>query len=108
MIAHSYSYRADNAHANEPSRIVVMPSSEKYVEGMQKLQVMAYNPAPDEMDTILVAEKFRNHLRMFPEGQFVAVDTATDEVVGLTASMRLQFNPAEALLASWNATTGDG
>lgn len=111
MIAHKYQYkhRAEDAHANQHSRIVVMPSSMKYVEKMEKLQLVVYNPSPEEgLDGILTADHFRNHLRVFPEGQFIAVDAETDEVVGLTASMRLDFNPAESLLDSWKATTGDG
>ena len=109
MIAHSYTHRADNARANEPSRIVVKPSSEQYVEKMEQLQLLVYEPTPEEgLDGILTADCFRNHLRVFPEGQFIAVDTATDEVVGLTASMRINFYPAESLLDSWSATTGDG
>jgi hypothetical protein len=81
----------------------------KYVEKMEKLQMLVYNPSAEEgLDGILTADHFRNHLRVFPEGQFIAVDTETDEVVGLTASMRLNFNPAESLLDSWKATTGDG
>jgi hypothetical protein len=111
MIAHKYQYkdRADDARANEPSRIVVKPSSEQYVEKMEQLQLRVYEPTPEEgLDGILTADCFRNHLRVFPEGQFIAVDTTTDEVVGLTASMRINFNPAESLLDSWRATTGDG
>lgn len=109
MIANSFTHRAGNALVKEPSRIVVIPSSEQYVEKMEQLQMLVYQPTPEEgLDGILTADCFRNHLRVFPEGQFIAVDTATDEVVGLTASMRLNFNPAESLLDSWRATTGDG
>ncbi len=111
MIAHKYQYkdRANHAHAKEPSRIVVKPSSQAYVEKMEQLQMLAYNPSPEEgLNGILTAEAFRNHLRVFPEGQFIAVDTETDSVVGLTASMRLDFNPAFSLLDSWEAATGDG
>ena len=105
MIAHKYQYK----HRPEEARIVVMPSSEKCVEGMERLQMLVYDPSPEEgLDGILTADHFRNHLRVFPEGQFIAVDAETDEVVGLTASMRLDFNPAESLLDSWRATTGDG
>jgi hypothetical protein len=81
----------------------------QYIEKMEKLQMLVYNPSAEEgLDGILTADHFRNHLRVFPEGQFIAVDSETDEVVGLTVSMRLNFNPAESLLDSWKATTGDG
>lgn len=76
---------------------------------MEQLQMLVYNPSPEEgLNGILTAEAFRNHLRVFPEGQFIAVDTKTDSVVGLTVSMRLDFNPAFSLLDSWEAATGDG
>jgi hypothetical protein len=84
--------------------VIVLPSSERYVEQMEELQAIAY--AGD--DEILHADEFRSHLQYFPEGQFVAIDTATDRVVGLTAAMRLDFLPAEDLLDTWRATTGDG
>ena len=105
MIAHKYQYK----HRAEDAHIVVMPSSAKYAEKMEKLQLLVYNPTAEEgLDGILTADHFRNHLRVFPEGQFIAVDSETDEVVGLTASMRLDYNPAESLLDNWKATTGDG
>ncbi len=87
----------------QPSEIVVVPASKEHVEQMAALQRIAY-----EDDDILTAENFASHLRYFPEGQFVALDTATDAVVGLTASMRIDFNRAEKLLESWHVTTGDG
>lgn len=107
MIAHKYQYK--HRPEDEPSLVVVKPSSAKYVEKMEKLQMLVYKPkTEEEMDGILTADHFRNHLRVFPEGQFIAVDTDTDEVVGLTVSMRVDYNPAEQLLESWKATTGDG
>jgi hypothetical protein len=84
--------------------IVVMPTQVWHTEQMEDLQRTAY-PGDDEY---LHADEFRSHLRYFPEGQFVAIDTYTNRVIGLTASMRLDFNPADDLLETWRATTGDG
>jgi hypothetical protein len=90
--------RIDNAE------IVIVPSHERYAEQMEELQSIAYAGDPE----ILHAEEFRSHLRHFPEGQFVAIDTATERVIGLTSGMRIDFNPAEDLRETWRATTGDG
>jgi hypothetical protein len=89
---------------NPQPDVIVVPSNERYVEQMEALQSIAYAGDPE----ILHADEFRSHLRHFPQGQFVAIDTATDQVVGLTACMRLDFLPAEDLLDTWRATTGDG
>jgi hypothetical protein len=87
-----------------PAEIIIVHASEQYVEQMENLQRIAYGDDPE----ILHAEEFRSHLHYFPQGQFIAIDTATDTVVGLTASMRLKFSPSEDLLETWRATTGDG
>jgi hypothetical protein len=98
------------AIANKPQQlntstaeIVVIPAHERYVEQMGALQRAAY-----EDDDVMTADHFRSHLHYFPEGQFIAIDTATDQVVGLTSGMRVDFNRAEKLLESWHVTTGGG
>jgi hypothetical protein len=75
----------------------------QHVDQMAALQRIAYDD-----DDILTAENFASHLHYFPDGQFVALDSATDTVVGTTAGMRIEFNRAEKLLESWHVTTGDG
>jgi hypothetical protein len=98
------------ALANEPKQlnnpnpeIIVLQAQMRYVEQMGALQRIVY----DDED-VMSAAHFRSHLRYFPEGQFVALDTTTDRVVGTTSSMRIDFNRAEQLLESWHVTTGDG
>jgi len=117
MIAHKYHYKdrqskTTTEYAPRPAasedRILILPSSERYFEQMEQLQYEVYNVTPQNNDGCLTAEKFRNHARVFPEGQFIAVDAKTDRVIGLTASMRLDYDPTKPLLESWKATTGDG
>jgi hypothetical protein len=55
----------------------------------------------------LTADKFRQHLAIFPEGQFMALDKATDRVVGLTVSMRVNLDANDAA-KSWAELTNDG
>ena len=94
------------AHQHIPLIVAIRPS-EQYFGQMEALQADAYSCKLGE-DGLLTADHFRKHLEVFPEGQFIAVETETDRVVGMTVSMRLDFNPSQPLLDSWNATTNYG
>lgn len=48
-----------------------------------------------------------SHLKMFPEGQFVAVETATQKVVGMAASLIVRWDDYEDH-ASWREFTDSG
>ncbi len=56
----------------------------------------------------LTAEKYARHLEIFPEGQFLALEVETDTVIGVTTSMRLDFDPVKPCLRSWAEITSDG
>jgi GNAT superfamily N-acetyltransferase len=90
------------------STLVVIPSSADYAEQMQQLQHIVYHSTPEEPDGVLLAEHFRNHVKVFPEGQFIALDTATNTVVGLTVSMRMNFDPNKPFIEPWLVTIGGG
>lgn len=90
------------------THIVVIPSSEKYADQMEVLDRIGYDIAPDSDEPVTTADMFRNHIRVFPEGQFIALEVETDRVVGLTSSMRVDFDPSKPLLDSWAKTTGYG
>ena|SRR5215213_3736786 len=102
MIAYKYPYENSK---QQDSPLVVVPSSAKYAEQMVDLMAAAYGCPPEETYT---PEQFRTQIRVFPEGQFIALDTRTDRVVGLTISMRVNFDPQHALLESWVETTNYG
>lgn len=93
---------------SEPASIIVVPSHAKYAYGIEQLQAEAYQADPHEWDDMITAEKALSHLAMFPEGQFVAVDTATDKVIGMTTAMRIDFNPDEPFVEPWTTTTDYG
>ncbi len=108
MNVHKHYYRH---RQSGDARIVVIPAKPEYVEQMESLHQRAYGyRAADvsDCDECLTAEKFRNHLRVFPEGQFIALDTATDDVVGATVSMLIDFDPASPVLEAWVKTTDFG
>ena len=95
----------------EPARqngITIIPSSATYAEQMEIMTGIVYKLDPREDDTCLHAEHFREHLNVFPEGQFTAIDTQTDTVVGLTVSMRYNFNPDRPTLEPWWHVIGYG
>lgn len=53
------------------------------------------------------AEQLESHLRVFPEGQLVAVDAATGAVVGMAASLIVYWDDYD-LSASWRDFTDHG
>lgn len=95
--------------ASSQSAIQILPSSERYVAQMEHLMATVYNLDPnDEESGIFDVARFRKHLEIFPEGQFIAVDTATDKVVGFTVSMRVNYSAQSPLNASWWDLIGQG
>ncbi len=93
---------------DQPSRqrITIAPSSARYAEQMESLSHAVYGSTHDHPDGTLLAEHFRRHVELFPEGQFVALEGG--RVVGLTASMRIPFDPAQPFIESWYETISDG
>jgi len=87
--------------------IVVIPSAVEYAQAMEALQFLVYDIGSlDDCDDCLTAAKFREHVRIFPEGQFIALDGG--RVVGVTASMRINFDPDQPMAEPWVKTIGDG
>jgi hypothetical protein len=87
--------------------IVILRPSEKYFEQMCQLDAKCY-PLEEDKTQWITPDYYRSQMIHFPEGQFIAVDTATDQVVGLTQSMRVDFDPEQPLLESWYQTTNYG
>lgn len=108
MIVHKHYFRD---RQSGDARIAVIPSTSKYAEPMEALHQRAYGYSPSEVDgcdECATAAKFRNHLRVFPEGQFTALEVAANQVVGCTVSMLVDFDPARPVLESWVKTTDFG
>jgi hypothetical protein len=100
----------DNDPASK-THIIVIPSSVEFVEQMEELQRIVYGYTAGEEETFpdyLTAAHFRSHLDIFPEGQFIALEKETGRVVGLTASMRIDFDPSLGLQEPWWVTTDYG
>ena len=88
--------------------IAIIPSAAEYAAHMETVTGIIYETDPREDDSCFNADHFRQHLKVFPEGQFIAVDTQTDTVVGLTVSMRYNFNPDRPTLEPWWHVIGYG
>ncbi len=109
--------KLNSTHLTRPrqhreTQIAVIPSSNKYLGQMEMCHQLAYGYTLDanasEVDAeALTAEKFRQHLAIFPAGQFIALDKATNRVVGLTVSMRVDLKAHDAA-KSWAELTNDG
>lgn len=73
---------------------------------MEDLSHLVYGSSRENPDGTLTAAHFRRHIEVFPEGQFTALEAR--RVVGLTASMRIAFDPAYPFIESWYTTISDG
>lgn len=106
MDAHTFEYRP---RQSGEAQLVVLPGSSRYADQMEQCHQVAYGyvASPDDVEA-LTAVKFRQHLRIFPEGQFIALDTAADKVVGTTSNMRMNFDLHKHDVRSWAEITNDG
>jgi len=86
--------------------ITVVRSSPRDAEPMQDLMHRVYKTTREQPDGTFLAAQFRRHMELFPEGQFVALDAG--QVVGLTASMRIPFDPEKPFIEGWYETISDG
>lgn len=57
---------------------------------------------------IYTAEQFRHHLKLFAEGQWVAVDVSTGRLAGFTSTMRVDVDFAAPSLVSVYKDTDNG
>lgn len=106
MDANSIRYRP---RPNGDAAIVVIPSEARYLDQMERCHQRSYGYAPGGGDSEnMTAAKYGHHLLIFPEGQFIALDTCTDTVVGVATSMRVDLPRDHHIIGSWVQTTGDG
>jgi hypothetical protein len=97
-----------NDPASKLNHILIRPTRVEDAEQMETLTAAVYGLNPRECADCLTADHFRQQVRVFPEGQFVAVDTTTDHIVGLTASMRLDYDLRRPITQTWWEMIGYG
>ena len=71
-----------------PGGIIITRMQETHATQLEALQRLVF-PALSE-EELLHADQYRHHVKLFPEGQFVALDN--DKVIGATTSMRYHFD----------------
>lgn len=86
--------------------ITIIRSQPGYAEQMQVLSETVYGYAASDANQIFTAHQFRHHMTVFPEGQFTALDG--DQIIGITASMRIDFDPTHPFIEPWWVTVNKG
>lgn len=84
------------------ARIVVRPTRPADHEGIIALTRAVYATSPPWSP-----EQLASHLRVFPEGQLVAVSGPAQEVVGMAASLVIRWDDYEGH-ATWREFTANG
>ena len=99
-----------SSDSSDPARVPIhiIHSRLEYAAQMETLQHVVYGTNRDQLGDAMIAEQFTEHMKIFPQGQYIAV-TDDGRVVGLTASMRVTFNPRRPknLIEPWRQTTAD-
>jgi GNAT superfamily N-acetyltransferase len=90
------------------STIIVQNAQLEHAQSMEDLIRAVYEVPADVPIDDLGVEQFRSHIEIFPEGQFVALDTATNGVVGTSTNMLMQFDLSQPFLKPWLETVDDG
>src|ERR1039457_5564230 len=88
--------------AEPASQISVRNTAPRDFNGISELCRRIYPETPPWN-----ADQLSSHLRVFPEGQFVAVYGSDETVVGMTASLIVDWDSYD-MLDSWEQFTADG
>lgn len=98
-----------SARKDEPnSTITVVPSATQYVDQMTELISLVYGFSVEELDKYRYSEKLASGITVFPAGQYMALDTEHDRLIGFSSSMQIDYNPRFPLRKSWEEETADG
>jgi ribosomal protein S18 acetylase RimI-like enzyme len=88
--------------SSQKANIVVRGTTPEDFPGIIDLCRRVYPGSPPWTDELLAS-----HLRVFPEGQFVAVDTSNDHIVGMAASLIIRWDGYDPT-GSWREFTANG
>jgi len=81
-----------HVHKREQGAITIINTRPEHVRALEKLQHIVFPTLqPDELFS---AEKYLNHIELFPEGQFIAIAHLAhhDIVIGATTTFRTHFD----------------
>jgi GNAT superfamily N-acetyltransferase len=88
--------------SEKPGEIVVRQTQKSDFEGIRRLGRLVYPKGEDYSDAYLLA-----HIEAFPEGQFVAVDVDSQQVLGMATTLIVDWDDYD-IAASWSEITGEG
>jgi len=90
--------------------IDILPSAPEFAEAMERLFIDVFDPgeSADTCEECIVAAHYRHHLTLFPEGQFVAVERASQRLVGLAVALRTTYDDGKPYTKSWWQSCGEG
>lgn len=90
----------------EREQFVVQPAAPEHTEAIQVLAGMAYGIDAELAKDWFAPAQYRSRIAHFPEGQYIALDNG--QVVGMTSSMRFQYDGEATFLENWDRTSGYG
>lgn len=92
------------------TNVVILPTDPDYLEQVIDAYAIGYNVPHEFLNhpEALNIAKLREHLRVFPEGQFMAYDVTAERVVGMCSGMIVDFDESQPLMETWRETTADG
>ncbi len=73
---------------NVGSGVAIMTTQPEHAEQLEELQKLVFPTL--SKDSLMIKEHYLNHIRIFPEGQFVAVKDG--KVIGMTTSIRYHLD----------------
>jgi GNAT superfamily N-acetyltransferase len=70
--------------------LAVVRTAVEHVDALEELQRIVFPTlAPEER---FLAEHYRKHIELFPQGQFCVVEETSGQVVGMTSTIRMDFD----------------
>lgn len=84
-----------------PLPVLVRPTQPRDFDGITTLCTRVYQSTPWQ------PSQLRSHLRVFPEGQFVAEDAETGRIVGMAASLIVLWDDYD-IDVNWKTITDNG
>lgn len=87
---------------SEASNIYVRSTEERDFDGIIQICALVYPNTPSWS-----REQLASHLRVFPEGQLVAVEEGTERIVGMAASLIIQWDDYDDI-DNWRDFTDHG
>ena len=101
MIAYKFEYK------DRPMPEII-PATTAHLQQIQELAGFAYGVTPEIAADWFGTEQYQSRIDHFPEGQLIALEANSGQVIGMTSSMRFHYTPELPFTEDWDRTTGYG